>query len=503
MRRSSLTAAGVALAVAAYGTLDAFDKVPGVLTIDHDPSAPAIARTVQPSDSAAGGAGGSGSSPGSSPSAVAPQPPVVDPSAAALPAARTSGVTTAGLARALGGPLADPALGPSVGLVVRTGAGGAVYGKGEGVEHTPASSLKLLTASVVVDTLGADTRLPTTVVRSAPAAGTGGATATPTLTLVAGGDTLLGTGASAPGRIAGHAGLQTLADQVAKALGTTKRVTLAVDTSLAAGPDYAPTWDPGFLAEGIVGKVAPIGLGTDLVAVGTPGVSDPVDRASEAFVAALARRGVTVIGEVRRATAPAGATTVGSVESAPVADQLAVALQRSDNALTEALARLAYRRVTPAPGRATSFAEVATWVRGRLAAQSYDLADARMADVCGLSPGSRVSARLLADALVRGSTGASPGLARVVADLPVAGLSGTLAERFVSGGSVAAAGVARAKTGTLTGVSSLAGTVVTADGELLVYALLADQVPSATGTLAARTALDDVVATLARCGCRG
>ncbi|GMA18137.1 hypothetical protein GCM10025862_01580 [Arsenicicoccus piscis] len=75
MRRSSLTAAGVALAVAAYGTLDAFDMVPGVLTIDHDPSAPAIARTVQPSDSAAGGAGGSGSSPGSSPSAVAPQPP--------------------------------------------------------------------------------------------------------------------------------------------------------------------------------------------------------------------------------------------------------------------------------------------------------------------------------------------------------------------------------------------------------------------------------------------
>jgi D-alanyl-D-alanine carboxypeptidase/D-alanyl-D-alanine-endopeptidase (penicillin-binding protein 4) len=58
--------------------------------------------------------------------------------------------------------------------------------------------------------------------------------------------------------------------------------------------------------------------------------------------------------------------------------------------------------------------------------------------------------------------------------------------------------VVRAKTGTLIGVSSLAGTVVDADGRLLVFAAMADDVRS---TGAARLALDKLATRLARCGC--
>ena len=70
----------------------------------------------------------------------------------------------------------------------------------------------------------------------------------------------------------------------------------------------------------------------------------------------------------------------------------------------------------------------------------------------------------------------------------MAGLGGTLASRYLSGSQREGAGLVRAKTGTLTGVSSLAGTVVDADGRLLVFAILADAVP-AGGTDEARVCL--------------
>jgi D-alanyl-D-alanine carboxypeptidase/D-alanyl-D-alanine-endopeptidase (penicillin-binding protein 4) len=57
----------------------------------------------------------------------------------------------------------------------------------------------------------------------------------------------------------------------------------------------------------------------------------------------------------------------------------------------------------------------------------------------------------------------------------------------------------RAKTGTLLGVNALAGTVVTADGRLLGFAVLADAASPAV--VSAETALDRVTAALAACGC--
>jgi D-alanyl-D-alanine carboxypeptidase/D-alanyl-D-alanine-endopeptidase (penicillin-binding protein 4) len=58
--------------------------------------------------------------------------------------------------------------------------------------------------------------------------------------------------------------------------------------------------------------------------------------------------------------------------------------------------------------------------------------------------------------------------------------------------------VVRAKTGTLSGVNAMAGQLITKDGRLLVFAIMA----SGSGNpVAARSALDRVPARLAACGC--
>jgi serine-type D-Ala-D-Ala carboxypeptidase/endopeptidase (penicillin-binding protein 4) len=118
----------------------------------------------------------------------------------------------------------------------------------------------------------------------------------------------------------------------------------------------------------------------------------------------------------------------------------------------------------------------------------------------GLVDGSGLAARdrLSADTLDRLLLLATKRTA-VLDMLPVAAWSGTLTGRFVRS---AGAGVVRAKTGTLTSVSTLAGLVQDKDGRLLAFALLADQVgPTAADTEAAEAALDRAVSALATCGC--
>ena len=55
-----------------------------------------------------------------------------------------------------------------------------------------------------------------------------------------------------------------------------------------------------------------------------------------------------------------------------------------------------------------------------------------------------------------------------------------------------------AETGTLNGVSSLAGLTTDADGRLLVFALMSNDVVPAV----VRPRLDAIAAELSRCGCR-
>ncbi|MET1075805.1 MAG: D-alanyl-D-alanine carboxypeptidase, partial [Umezawaea sp.] len=141
-------------------------------------------------------------------------------------------------------------------------------------------------------------------------------------------------------------------------------------------------------------------------------------------------------------------------------------------------------------------------VRDVLTKNQFDVGGTTVVDASGMSPQNKIPAKLLGQII---EVAAKPDagdprtakLRPLLTALPVAGGSGTLAGRYqtaASGGK----GWVRAKTGTLTGVNSLAGAVVDTDGRLLVFAFMSN---SPGGTDEVRQALDVLAATLRGCGC--
>ena len=97
-------------------------------------------------------------------------------------------------------------------------------------------------------------------------------------------------------------------------------------------------------------------------------------------------------------------------------------------------------------------------------------------DGSGLSVQTRVAPAVLGRVLVLAGAADHPQLRPILTGLAVAGFSGSLEPpRFDAPGTSGAAGLVRAKTGTLTGVSAMAGTVEDAAGRQLVFVFVADQ----------------------------
>ena len=380
--------------------------------------------------------------------------------------------------------LAAPALGAGVeARVVDVASGEVLLDQGSENPSTPASTAKLLTAVAALTTLGPDTTLETTVVAGA---------APGEVVLVGGGDPTLSR--TVPSLT--YPGAPTVADlaaQVRSSLPPGTEVTrVVVDSSLFDGPLTAAGWGPGDAPSAYAAPVTATAVdgarvrSGDLPRSGAPGTD-----AGTALAVALGVPGMPVVlGE-----APQGAQTLGTVRSAPVARLVEQALSQSDNLLTESLARhVALARDLPA-----TFEGAAEAVTDALAGAGLDVTGVSLADGSGLSATDRVPVALLTELLSGAADGTLPGTSPVLSGLPVAGYDGTLFDRGDEDPETAP-GAVRAKTGTLLGVHGLAGTVVTAEGRLLVFAVVADGAP-ANGE-AAEAALDDVASALAACGCR-
>jgi D-alanyl-D-alanine carboxypeptidase/D-alanyl-D-alanine-endopeptidase (penicillin-binding protein 4) len=288
-------------------------------------------------------------------------------------------------------------------------------------------------------------------------------------------------------------------------------VQLGYDTSLYSGAPFAPGWPTGpggYVATGNVsaitslsvdqGRVTASGAPADNEFSGGQRAADPAAVAAAAFAHFLTADGITVAGAPTQVVAPRRAIRLASVESPPLTQIVQLMLEESNNVIAENLAR----HVAIATGQQATFAGGAaatTSVLRRLGVSGV----LSLNDGSGLSPLNQISPTTLVQ-LVR-IAARRLRLRAVLSGLPVEGFSGTLGK----GGSVfglggpAGFGVVRAKTGNLSTAVALAGTVYAKNGQLLSFAIMADQIPAAPGALPnAATAMVNVASAVAGCGCR-
>lgn len=420
---------------------------------------------------------------GSGAVATAAAPPLQTPAPQVLPVPANAPMPSpAELAAALAPTLANPGLGSFTGQVSDAETGQVLWQQGADTPQAPGSVTKVLTSAAALLTLPLDQRLTTKVVQgAAPGQVVLVGAGDPTLTAQPDGET--GFYLDAP-----H--VSDLADQLRRA--GTPVTSVVVDKSLFPGPGMAKGWDESDIAGGNISPIESVMLDGGRL---NPTVDESPRSPTPALYAGqtLAKQLGLDAAAVTVGTAPAGAQTLASVQSAPLSERLHELMTVSDNVLAETVGL----EVAKARGQALTFDGAVAAVTQTLQQAGFDTTGLTLKDVNGLSTLDRIPARLVDQVLTAAAGPSQPKLRPLLDDLPVAGGTGTLADRF-DHASAAAAGWTRAKTGTLSGVSSLAGVVTTVDNRVLTFALMSN----GTSPDQARTALDAVAAALRSCGCR-
>ena len=336
---------------------------------------------------------------------------------------------------------------------------------------TPASLQKLATAHAALSALGPDyTYRTTAIAESGPVNGI----LPSDLYLVGGGDPLLATEEYAA-LLAAQGAEPTQLDNLAATLvanGLTRIEggVIAVQTRYDDAASVA-SWPTEWVEAGAAGTLNPVALNqgyqTPEGIVATAGLlpePEPALRTAALFDDMLEARTVR-IPERPGVAAPerdfSGYVELGSVDSAPLSSYLRYMLAHSDNTTAELLLK----------ELGLAWSGTGSTLDGALATLESLAADAGRpvlvfppVDGSGLSPENELTCRQVIDILEIGGPDGP-----LASFLPVAGRSGTLRNRFVDS---SAAGRVRAKTGSLPGVSSLAGFVTGSDGRPITFAAI-------------------------------
>ena len=332
----------------------------------------------------------------------------------------------------------------SIGIkVVAVGTGEVIYEKNAHKLHHPASTTKLFTAATALAKLGADYRFETTlyVDAAADAENIGNAylkgRADPVLQrddLMKLGDTLLQTGVkSLQGNIVID---ETYLDRVPEGPGWMwdDRPLIVSALSIREIEPDTNTWSRGLACGHLLKSL---------------------------FI----EKGISVTGEVISGKVPSDAQVVAKHLSPPLADIIKLMNKPSDNWIAELLFKTIGAEIIGKPG---------TWKKGRQVVSEYlsEIMDEppghRFVDGSGLSRYNLLNAELLTDLLLYMYQNFEL-MPEYLSSLPIAGVDGTLRNRMQG---VSAEKTLRAKTGTLSGVSALAGYTITADDEVLAFGIL-------------------------------
>ena len=383
--------------------------------------------------------------------------------------------------------MTDPSIGGAKdhACVVVGEAGGTTshYARQPATGLIPASTLKLLTTDAALAQLGPDSHF-TTEIRAATAPQDGGVG---DLYMVGGGDPLLATADFAVD--AGYQGqrrlatsMETLADRIV-ATGIRRVGRILGDESRYDDQRFVPTWSPSYAVDFEISPLSALVVNKDFSSAKPPAVApSPPTQAATVLAGLLRARGVTV-GATGAAKTPDGTSVVTSIDSPALTDVVGEILQNSDNMGAEML----LKELGTKPGSpGTTVAGLAA-----VAAQVQKLAGIAAADLSavdgsGLDRTDRLTCSALQRVLDQAGEASPLGQA-----LSQAGKGGTLLKRF---GATPAAGKVRAKTGSLSGVTGLAGFETDRNGTDLTFALLATELPN---DLAGTTLQDHVVTVLA------
>lgn len=343
--------------------------------------------------------------------------------------------------------------------------GHSLYGLNTTQPMIPASLEKLLTASAALQVLGPDTRLATSVRASRPP---NAGVIDGDLFLVGGGDPALMTDDYFAGlkRPPGErSSLEQLAERVVNAGVRSVGGRVLGDESRYDTQRYNPRWLPVIASEVDIGPLSALTLNGGLDRyppnrrVGRPSPHpspDPARTAAERFTELLQARGVSVGAGAATGVAPANAAEIAKLESVTVAALVGYMLRESDNTTAELLTK----EMGVRSGAGGSFEAGVAVISAHIAALGVSTAGSDRVDGSGLSFDDRITCEMLQALLDRSSP---DGLA--MKGLPVAGSTGTLAERFLG----PLKGRLKAKTGTLNNVTGLAGYLTTSKGARLSF----------------------------------